>query len=177
MAPGRALDLAGGEGRNALWLAAQGWRATVVDFSQVALDRARELASQRLGPDGSDAVTTVRGDLLAYRPQPQAYDVVLVVYLHLPAEQRRAVLQTAAAAVASGGMLVVVAHDTANLAGGVGGPQDPAVLYTAGDAAADIAGSGLSVERSETVRRPVEGDSGPRDALDALLVARRSAPS
>jgi SAM-dependent methyltransferase len=42
--PGRALDLACGEGRNALWLARQGWRVTGVDFSRVALERAGDLA-------------------------------------------------------------------------------------------------------------------------------------
>jgi 2-polyprenyl-3-methyl-5-hydroxy-6-metoxy-1,4-benzoquinol methylase len=36
--PGRALDLACGEGRNAVWLAEQGWRVTAVDFSDVALE-------------------------------------------------------------------------------------------------------------------------------------------
>ena len=42
--PGRALDLAAGEGRNAIWLARRGWQVTAVDFSQVALDKGRTLA-------------------------------------------------------------------------------------------------------------------------------------
>ena len=41
LAPGRVLDLAAGEGRNALWLAERGWQVTAVDFSQVAVDRMR----------------------------------------------------------------------------------------------------------------------------------------
>ncbi|PLW74405.1 class I SAM-dependent methyltransferase, partial [Streptomyces sp. DJ] len=45
LAPGRALDLAAGEGRNALWLADRGWRVTAVDFSRTALDRGRRLAA------------------------------------------------------------------------------------------------------------------------------------
>ena len=40
LVPGRALDVAGGEGRNSLWLIESGWDATIVDFSEVALDRA-----------------------------------------------------------------------------------------------------------------------------------------
>src|SRR5207244_12631949 len=48
--PGRALDLACGEGRNALWLAARGWQVTAVDFSAVALDKARALESQQSSP-------------------------------------------------------------------------------------------------------------------------------
>src|SRR5665811_1004282 len=49
--PGKALDIAAGEGRNALWLAARGWQVTAVDFSTVALQRARSLAEEQLGRD------------------------------------------------------------------------------------------------------------------------------
>ena len=45
LVPGRALDLACGEGRNALWLAERGWQVTAVDFSAVGLEKARRLAS------------------------------------------------------------------------------------------------------------------------------------
>ena len=48
MVPGRALDLAAGEGRNALWLAERGWDVTSADFSAVAVERAREIAAERL---------------------------------------------------------------------------------------------------------------------------------
>lgn len=42
---GRALDLASGEGRNALWLATRGWEVTAVDFSAVALTKASRIAA------------------------------------------------------------------------------------------------------------------------------------
>jgi SAM-dependent methyltransferase len=170
--PGRVLDLAGGEGRNALWLADRGWKATVVDFSQVALDRASNLAAERFG-DQDDRLTTERADLLTYQPEPDSFDLVLVVYLHLVADARRTVLRMAAAAVAPGGLLLVAAHDSTNLTNGVGGPQDPKVLYTAEDIAADLAGCGLDIERTGTVARTVVTEDGPRDALDALLLARK----
>ncbi|WP_454131458.1 class I SAM-dependent methyltransferase, partial [Kitasatospora aureofaciens] len=44
--PGRALDLATGEGRNAIWLATQGWEVTGLDFSAVALERAERLTAE-----------------------------------------------------------------------------------------------------------------------------------
>jgi SAM-dependent methyltransferase len=47
--PGRALDLGAGEGRNAVRLAERGWRVTAVDFSPVALDKARRLARAGAG--------------------------------------------------------------------------------------------------------------------------------
>jgi SAM-dependent methyltransferase len=115
---GRLLDLAAGEGRNALWLAERGWDATAVDFSQVALDRAQQLAVQRLGDDAS-RFHTEQADVMVYSPHPQQFDLVLVVYLQIPAEQRWMAMRTAAAALAPGGRLMVIAHDSANLTGGV----------------------------------------------------------
>lgn len=166
--PGRALDLACGEGRNAIWLAEQGWRVTGVDFSDVALEKARRLAEAR----GVEA-EWVCSDLLAYRPAATAFDLVVVFYLQIPASERSAVLRVAAGAVAPGGTLLVVAHDLENLANGHGGPQEPAVLYTAADVAADVEGSGLTVERADRVERPVETPEGERIALDLLFRARR----
>jgi SAM-dependent methyltransferase len=171
--PGRALDLAAGEGRNALWLASRGWTVTAVDFSGVALDRANQLAGQRLGGD-VERLTTVNADVVTWRPPPRSFDLVLVVYLHLPPEERVAVLEGAADAVAPGGTLLVVGHDLANLDGGVGGPQDPTVLCRPEDVVADVAPTGLDIERADTVRRPVVQDDGTtRDALDLLVVATR----
>ena len=63
--PGRALDLACGEGRNARWLAARGWTVTGVDFSDVAIVRARELAARE-----HLAIEFVCADLLDYEPEP-----------------------------------------------------------------------------------------------------------
>jgi SAM-dependent methyltransferase len=172
LAPGRALDLAAGEGRNALWLAERGWRATAVDFSQVALDRGSRLATERLGA-AADRFDVVCADLLDYQPQPLAYDLVLVVYLQVPAAQRTRVLRAAAGAVAPGGRLLVAAHDTDNLEHGYGGPPDATVLYSADDVIADLAGSGLEVERAGQVIREVATEEGARQALDALVVARQ----
>ena len=120
LAPGRALDLACGEGRNAVWLAARGWRVTGVDFSEAGLEKARRLAETR----GARA-RWIAADLLDYTPEPRAFDLVLVFYLQLPAAQRRPIVRAAAGAVAPGGLLLLVAHDSTNLEHGYGGPQIP----------------------------------------------------
>jgi SAM-dependent methyltransferase len=166
--PGRALDLACGEGRNAVWLAEQGWQVTGVDFSDVALAKARELAAAR----GVEA-DWLQSDLVEHRPARRAYDLVLLFYLQLPAAQRREIVRSAAEAVAEGGTLLVVAHDSSNLERGHGGPTEPAVLYTAADVVADLDGTGLEIERAELVERPVATADGDRTALDALVRARR----
>lgn len=164
--PGTALDLACGEGRNALWLAGLGWDVTAVDFSPVAIEKARTLARS-----GRRPVVWVVADALTYAA-PEPVDLALLCYLQLPAAQRRTAVRTAASSLAPGGTLLVVAHDSANVTEGTGGPQDPAVLYTAEDVRADLAGTDLVVTRAEAVHRPVEGAARP--AIDVLLRARRN---
>ena len=160
--PGRALDLACGEGRNAVWLAERGWEVTGVDFAEVGLEKARGLAAAR----GVDA-TWVYADLLEYDPPPEAFDLVALLYLQLPEGERRRVLRRAVAAVAPGGTLLVVAHDRSNLEHGHGGPQDPSVLATPEEVAGDL--DGLEVERAEVVERR----DGDLVALDLLVRAHR----
>jgi SAM-dependent methyltransferase len=167
--PGRALDVACGEGRNAVWLAERGWRVTGLDFSEVGLEKAGGLASAR----GVQA-QWLMADLLQYMPEPRKFDLVLVFYLQVPAEQRRAIVRTVAEAVAPGGTFLLVAHDSSNLEHRHGGPQDPAVLYPASDVVDDLDRSGLLIERAETVRRPVDTPEGERVALDALVRGRRA---
>lgn len=119
--PGTAVDLAAGEGRNAVWLASLGWTVTAVDFSAVAIERGRAR---------SDAVTWLVGDVLDV-PLPRPLDLVLVSYLHLPHDEMEAVVRRAYDALVPGGTFFLVCHDASNPQDGVGGPQDPAVLVDA----------------------------------------------
>jgi SAM-dependent methyltransferase len=173
--PGRALDLAAGEGRNAIWLAGRGWRVTALDFSAVALERGRALAAA--GPPGAaDRITWTVADARTAEPVPGGYDLVLVAYLHLPAAGRRAALRHAADGLAPGGTLLVIGHDSTNLTEGVGGPQDPAVLFAPDDVLADLAGAGLTTVRAERVHRTVpapDGHGTAGRAVDALVRMRR----
>jgi ubiquinone/menaquinone biosynthesis C-methylase UbiE len=170
--PGRVLDLACGEGRNAVWLATRGWRATGVDFSAAAITRAQRLADDAGVPD---RVEFVVGDV-ARGPLPAGpFDAVIVAYLQLSAAARRTALRRAAGVLAPGGVLLVVAHDTDNLTHGTGGPRDPDVLYTPADVIDDLADRpDLVVEKAERVRRPVPTPDGDKAAIDALVRVRRT---
>lgn len=169
--PGRALDLGCGEGRNAVWLAEQGWRVTAVDFSDIGLDKGRQLASARHA-----TVTWVLADVTSYRPHRGTYDLVLICYLQLPARERSRVLKHAQEALALHGTLLYIGHDLSNLEHGWGGPQDPAVLCTPQQVVADLAG--LRIVKAEVRSRPVAREpahGGPVDAtaLDCLVRAAR----
>lgn len=170
--PGRALDLACGEGRNAIWLAGLGWRATGVDFSAVAIERARRLAAEA---GVAERASFEVGDVVAGPLPGDGYDACVWAYLQLAAGQRRAALRLAVAALAPGGTLLAVGHDSTNPTDGFGGPQDATVLYTPDDLVADLAGvPDLVVEKAERVRRPVPTPDGERVAIDALLRVRRA---
>jgi SAM-dependent methyltransferase len=167
--PGRALDLAAGEGRNAIWLARRGWEVTASDFSQVALDKGRRLA-------GDTVVRWVCADATRWDEQA-AYDLVVVAYLQLPAGERAAALRAAYDALRPGGTLLVVAHDSTNLTEGTGGPQDATVLYTAEDVLADLDGEDFDTLRAERVARTVgdsHGEEPAQVAWDCLVRLVRS---
>ena len=91
LSPGRALDVACGEGRNAVWLAQRGWQVTGVDFSPVGLEKAARLAGQR-----GASVQWLLADLLDYVPPPAAFDLVAILYLHIDGAAMRDVLRHAA---------------------------------------------------------------------------------
>lgn len=168
LSPGRAIDLAAGEGRNAIWLAERGWDATAVDFSAVAVDKALAIARRR-----GVAITAEVADLSTYVPEPNRYDLVVVAYLQLVSVELTPILERAAAAVAPGGTFVLVAHDVSNLTGGYGGPQSADVLTTPEQVAAVLTDD-FTINRAEVAERPVSSDAGDRTALDTVVVARRT---
>jgi len=158
--PGRALDLGAGEGRTALWLAGRGWSVTAVDFSDVALERGRRRVEEA-GAGG--AVEWVCADLTDYQPRGADFDLVLLLFVHLPPADRRRLLGLAAAALAPGGIVLVVGYDVSHATEGQGGPRDPAILFSPEDIVADL--DGLVVERAE---RLYIGD-----AVDTVVRASR----
>jgi len=167
---GRALDLACGEGRNAIWLAERGWRVTAVDFSEVAIARGRELAGRR----GVEIEWRCE-DLAAYAAPPAAFGLVLIAYLQVPWAAMQAALALADGALAPSGELMMIGHARRNLEEGIGGPQHPAVLWQPAELERELTGRGLVVDRCDEVRRPVDTPDGPREAIDVLVRARRPA--
>ncbi|PZE83248.1 bifunctional 2-polyprenyl-6-hydroxyphenol methylase/3-demethylubiquinol 3-O-methyltransferase UbiG [Curtobacterium sp. MCBD17_032] len=102
-----ALDLGSGEGGDALWLAAQGWRVTAVDIAPNALDRGR-VQAERAGL--GDRVRWVQADLAAWDTD-ERFDLVCASFLHSWVSfPRAAVLRRATTFVAPGGRLLVIGH-------------------------------------------------------------------
>ena len=163
---GTALELAAGSGTNAVWLAIQGWRTTAVDWSPVGLANGKAKADA-----AGVSVEWLERDLLKWSPAIRSFDLVVIVYLHLPPVERGPVYAAAAAAVAPGGRLVIVGHDRSQAAEGLDGP-DPARLFTAEEIGSELVAADprFVIERAEVLRRVAPPDHGP---IDALLLLRR----
>ncbi len=159
--PGVGLDVASGEGRNSLWLAARGWKMTAVDFSEVAIERGRAV---------SDEVDFVVADVLQWEPE-ERYDLALIAYLHLPGENMRQAIERVASWLRPGGELFLIGHDESNIDQGHGGPQSPEILTRVEDTVEWL--DDLEIVEAQVVRRPVETDEGRVYARDALIRARR----
>lgn len=172
LAVGRALDVACGEGRNALWLAELGWLVHGTDISAVAIERATSLASV-LDDTVRSRLSWAVSDVTAEPPAPDSADLVLLSYVQLSSAERSALVTAAAGAVRAGGRLVLVAHDASNLTAGVGGPQDLDRLYRPDEVAALAEAAGLTVEVAETVERATADGI----ALDTLVRAHRPTPA
>jgi SAM-dependent methyltransferase len=166
---GRALELASGSGTNAVWLASEGWRTTAVDWSAVGLANGAAKAEA-----AGVSVEWLERDLRDWTPPARSFDLVVIVYLHLPMNERTSVYRSAAAAVAPGGRMIVVGHHPLNATQGVGGPPDTTRLFAAEDIAADllVAEPDLEIERADMVRQVPPPGRGP---IDTLLIVRRPA--
>lgn len=158
--PGTGLDLACGEGRNAIWLAGRGWKMTGVDFSEVAIERARS---------SSDDVDFVLDDVRTWEPAGR-FGLVLIAYLHLEPEEMEGVVRQAAGWLEPGGEIFMIGHDRSNLDDGHGGPQVPEVLWSVGALTGWL--DGLVQVEAQVVRRPVHSDDGLVYARDTLVRAR-----
>lgn len=163
--PGTALDVACGEGGDAIWLAAQGWDATGIDISRAAIDRARAAKS---------TAHFEVADLEDGAPDGE-YDLVAASFFQSPVALERArILRTASERVAPGGRLLVISHAAPppwathqHAHGGVFLTVEDELAALALDPAA------WAIEIAETRSREVEAPDGTASTLDDTVVLVR----
>ncbi len=173
LAPGAALDAGCGEGADALWLAERGWRVTAVDFSAVALERGAAQAVER-GADVARRIEWLHEDLTAWVPAAASYDLVSAQFMHLPKRPREALFRALAAAVASGGSLLIVGHHPSDLQTAIPRPPLPELFFTASDVAALLDPHGWDIVVSAARERAATDPAGRTVTIhDAVLRARR----
>jgi SAM-dependent methyltransferase len=102
LAPGKALDLACGAGRNALWLAEHGWEVTAVDGAAAAIEILRTRATERGLKINAIVADLEKGE---FEIEPSRWDLIAMCYY-----LQRNLFEPAKRGVAPGGILISIVH-------------------------------------------------------------------
>ncbi|HEY6194832.1 MAG TPA: class I SAM-dependent methyltransferase [Candidatus Eisenbacteria bacterium] len=164
---GRVLCLAEGEGRNAVWLAGQGFEVTAVDLSSTGLEKAQRLASER-----GVRITTVCADLATYAIEPDAWEGIVSIFAHVPAAVRARVHGAVTGGLVPGGVFLLEAYRPQQIGRGTGGPNDDERMVDLARLRAEVGTLEWLVAR-EVEREVVEGHRHTGMASVVQLVARR----
>ena len=165
---GATLSLAEGEGRNAVWLAQQGFTVSAIEQSEKGVGKTLRLALQR-----GVIVMAERGELETFHIQPNSWDLVVSIYAHTPQELRRKLHRQVVAGLKPGGVFVLEAYTPAQIANNTGGPKDASLMPTAELLRLELAG--LVFDSIEEVERDVvEGSLHTGKAHVVQVVAHRA---
>jgi SAM-dependent methyltransferase len=125
LAPGKMIDLAGGEGRNTVFFAERGWQAENIDLSSVGLEKCEKLAAEK---NVSELVFTTNASALDFESKLAPVDLGVCAYLQIPQAELTIAITRLVENIKPGGVFFGVWHALENLKDGFGGPQDPNVL-------------------------------------------------
>jgi 2-polyprenyl-3-methyl-5-hydroxy-6-metoxy-1,4-benzoquinol methylase len=164
--PGRALDAGCGHGAETLWLAAQGWQVTAVDFSAAALAQGRSLA-EAAGAELAARIDWIEGDLATWTPDPARYDLVVCLYVHV-AGSVADMVRRMAKGVAPGGNLFLVGHRPIDPNTGAATTAASQVQVSVEDAVSALDSHQWEFLVTEERPRAVAGSG-----VDAVISARR----
>lgn len=164
------LCLADGEGRNGVWLAGRGAQVTSVDLADQGLAKARALAAR-----AGVSLHTMHADVTTFDMGDARWHAIVSIFLHLPAEPRRALHRRCVQALRPGGVFLFECYGPGQLARGTGGPKDATLLPSLAEVLADFDGlAGLAVlHRHAGVRPVLEGTLHHGDAEVVQLLLRR----
>lgn len=166
---GKALDLGAGDGRHAVLLAERGWQVEAIDFSILGVEIGERRAEAKRV---QERITWTLADVTAFVPSPRSIDLVLIAFLNLPSHHLQNVITMAAGALAPGGRLLFINHDSVHLSAGAVVPDEQSSILTPQHVADWMRLAGLHIDTAETLSRPVPGERQP--ALDCFVMG--SAP-
>lgn len=166
LSPGRALDAGCGHGADTLWLAGRGWQVTAVDFSAAALAHGRSMA-EAAGSELAQRIDWIEGDLATWIAEPERYDLVACLYVHVTTSVEGFVRRMANA-VAPNGSLFLVGHRPVDPSTGAATAAANQVQVSVEAARAALAASAWEFVVAEERPRAAVGTG-----VDAVIHARR----
>ncbi|MFN4847485.1 MAG: class I SAM-dependent methyltransferase [Rhodoluna sp.] len=165
-----AIDLAGGEGRNSIWLAKQGFLVENIDFSQVALDKFLKFAEEE--KLGSKVLATLAG-ATKFCSQLDQVDLGVIAYLQIPQRKLAKAIKRLSQKIKPGGHLFGVWHSRDNLTGGFGGPRDPKVLPDLDSIGKALSGLGFEIVELKNRDGQIQTREGLKPSITLVLLAKR----
>jgi SAM-dependent methyltransferase len=168
-AGGSVLSLGEGEGRNAVFLAQQGYRVLALDQSSRGLEKARRLAAEK-----QVEIDSIVADLDGYRIEPQRWDGIVSIWCHLPSALRAVVHRQVVSGLRPGGALILEAYTPDQIGRGTGGPKSVDLLPTLVQLRQELAGLEF-VHALEAERVVREGGGHTGLSATVQVVARRAA--
>ena len=163
---GRVLCLAEGEGRNAVFLASQGYEVTAVDGSEVGLRKADQLAAEQ-----QVSITTICADLADFRIASGQWDGIVSCYCHLPTGIRTPLHRRVVEGLRPGGVLVLEGFSKEQLSYGTGGPPSLDMLFSLEELQQELAG--LEFIHAVTMERDVREGRGHTGLASVVQIVGR----
>lgn len=163
----RVLCLAEGEGRNAVYLAKQGFDVTAVDSSKAGMEKAQKLATEN-----NVSIEAVVSDLSEFEFVPESYDIVVSIFCHIPLSLRQNIHKQVVRALKPGGVFIVEAYTPEQLKFKTGGPAIAELTVQLQDLLEEIQSLDV-VHSAEKEREVIEGLYHTGMGAVVQLVARK----
>ncbi|GAA4820126.1 class I SAM-dependent methyltransferase [Algivirga pacifica] len=144
--PGKLLLPAEGEGRNAIYAAKKGWEVTAVDFSEEARKKALAWAAQE-----EVHITYHTASLETFEVEENDYDMVALIYAHMPAHIRQTIHRKFFKALRKGGVLVLEGFNHRQLKNNSGGPKSQDMLFELRMLIDDLQGANIHMIEEQTL--------------------------
>ncbi|SPL71975.1 SAM-dependent methyltransferase [Acinetobacter stercoris] len=148
---GKVLSLAEGEGRNAVFLALQGYDVTAVDASKIGLEKAQKLAEEK-----GVKITTILANLEDFEIQPESWDGIVSIFCPLTEQARQTLHQKVIQGLKENGIFLLEAYTPEQIEFGTGGGKSADYMTSKESLEKDIQALKI-LKLHKIVRRVVEG--------------------
>lgn len=165
----KVLCLAEGEGRNAVFLAQQGYQVTAVDLSAVGLQKAQKLAAEK-----NVHIQTIVADLNHFDLGKAQWDGIVSIFCHLPPEMRKQLFHRVEKALKPNGILLLEAYRPEQLNYQSGGPSKEEMLISKQHLQTELANLNFK-HLLEIDRNVVEGSHHSGRAAVVQAIAEKQA--
>lgn len=166
---GTVLCLAEGEGRNAVFLAENGYDVHSVDLTDAGVAKTLRLAESR-----RVKVDAVVGDLAEFDIGADRWDLIVSIFAHMAPAARRQLHRRVVAALKPAGVFLLEAYTPQQVGRGTGGPSTPETTMTLEALREELAGLEF-VHAEELDREVIEGPGHTGSGAVVQVIARKTA--